>query len=283
MAYTVRPATRDDHADIASFTRDTFDWGDYVADSFPKWLEDPGLHIVVAEAPSGAAVGVMKATMVGPGQVWLAAARVHPHHRGQGLGSMLNDAGVDWGRTQGAVVARLLIEEWNEAPQHQVTKLGYRRAGGWAFARRTLDRGGKRLPADERLMPASAEDASDAWVAWNAGPLSSAARGLLIGNWICRKMTHDDLVEARQRSALWSCPAGWVMAEVIEGGASLGVNWLQAAPGDYERLIGACEDYAAGHALTNLLIWTPTEPSLVDALTSRAYETSLLSVWEKPL
>ena len=47
-APAVRLARPDDHSAIAAFTQDTFDWGDYVADAFPRWLADENSAVLVA-------------------------------------------------------------------------------------------------------------------------------------------------------------------------------------------------------------------------------------------
>ena len=45
---TIRPARPDDKSAIATFTTDTFEWGDYVADAFDAWMEDPDGQILIA-------------------------------------------------------------------------------------------------------------------------------------------------------------------------------------------------------------------------------------------
>ena len=50
MTYEVRLGRPDDHEGIGAFTTDTFEWGDYVADSFLGWLEDPTVEVLVAVA-----------------------------------------------------------------------------------------------------------------------------------------------------------------------------------------------------------------------------------------
>ena len=47
MSFSIRPARAGDKAAIASFTQNTFEWGDYVTDRFDEWLDDPkGVSIV---------------------------------------------------------------------------------------------------------------------------------------------------------------------------------------------------------------------------------------------
>ena len=291
MAYLIRPARPADHADIRAFTEGTFAWGDYVGESFPRWLEDPSIFVAVAEDASGAAVAVGTARMPSPREVWMASARVHPDHRRQRLGSLLNEAGVEWGRAHGARVARLLIEDGNEAPQVQVAGLGYRQTCGWVFARRTdlqsdpnpLRNGGPRVLGPERLLPAARAEIDEAWVAWNSGELLRPARGLVSRDWVFWTMTVDDLAAAKNRGALWTCPSGWVIAEVDDEGARLAVTWLQASPPDYRRVIRACLDYAVEQGLSDLAMWLPADPQLLGVLTSLGFDLAPSHVWEMGL
>lgn len=291
MVYRVRPAELADHPHIRAFTEGTFAWGDYVGDSFPRWLEDPSIFVAVAEDDAGVAVAVGTARMPSSREVWMASARVHPDHRRQRLGSMLNEAGVEWGRAHGAQVARLLIEDWNEAPQVQVAQLGYRQTCGWVFARRAdlqsdpnpMRNGGPRVPGPERLLPASRAEIDEAWVAWNSGALLRPARGLVSHSWIFWTMTVDDLVAAKSRSALWTCPSGWVIAELDEEGARLAVTWLQASPSDYRRVIRACLDFAVEGGLSNLAMWLPADPQMMEVLTSLGFDRAPSHVWEMSL
>ncbi len=290
MPYTIRQAEAADEQHVRSFTQDTFEWGDYVADAFAGWLADPGVYVAVALDDDGKAVAVGTARMPGPREVWMASARVHPDHRRQSLGSLLNSAGVEWGRQNGARVARLLIEDWNEAPQRQVGGLGYRRTSRWVFARRTdlrsdpnpLRNGGPRVPGPERLVAAARAEADDAWVAWNSGRLMPRSRGLVSRHWVFWSMTPGDLVEAKRRGELWSCPSGWVIGSP-EDDNRFAVTWIQASPDDYRRVIRACVDHAVEAGMGEIAFWLPADDDLLLALESIGFELSRSSIWEMGL
>ncbi|MDH3190579.1 MAG: GNAT family N-acetyltransferase, partial [Acidimicrobiia bacterium] len=126
MAFGIREARADDVDQIAPWTTDTFSWGDYVGSSLSDWIGDSRLHVMVVEDGHAVAVAVARAQMLSPTEGWLDAARVNPSVRRQGLGTMLNDACVEWVREQGGRVARLAIEADNSAAHNQVLKLGYR-------------------------------------------------------------------------------------------------------------------------------------------------------------
>ena len=85
---TVRQARPDDHEAVAAFTAGTWadrDFGDYVPETFPEWVDGdgPDQYTVVA-AVDGEAVGVAQATLLSGGEAWLQGLRVHPDHRGRG-------------------------------------------------------------------------------------------------------------------------------------------------------------------------------------------------------
>jgi GNAT superfamily N-acetyltransferase len=291
---TIRTARPDDAEAIAAFTQGTFAWGDYVGDSFLGWLDDPDLHVVVAVDVEDRAVGVMRTTLTSPREAWLASARVHPGHRGKGLATEMNEAGVAWAASQGAVVARLLIEDWNEGPQRQVERMGYRRASTWAFARRDdlqsdpnpLRNGGPRVPGPERLLAAAGAEVDDAFLAWSSGRLMRASRGLVSRHWAFWTLRPDDLVEARRRGALLACPSGWVIGDLEEdrgGDHRFSVTWLHASPEDSRRVLRACVDHAVERGCRSIAFWLPVDPALYEAFEAMGFEVGTSSVWERPI
>ncbi len=233
----LRTASPGDHEAIASFTRDTFDWGDYVGDEFPRWLDDPDTQVFVAE-DHGRAVALVRVVMMSSNEAWLASARVAPSHRGRGLASELNDLCMAWARGRGAVVGRLAVEDWNEPAWRQVRKLGFRSVSGWNYTRWIEDR---TVPAASvRLEPADVADVEAAFGAWSAGELARSAHGLFPVGWTWRRMFIEDLTASAGSGTLLMSQDGWVMAESSDEGAW--VPWLQTdhrqAPGLITSLLG---------------------------------------------
>ena len=199
-----------------------------------------------------------------------------------------------WAAEQGAVVARLLIEDWNDGPQRQVARMGYRKVSTWVFARRDdlrsdpnpLRNGGPRVPGPERLLPAAGAEVDDAFLAWSSGRLLRASRGLVSRHWAFWTLRPDDLVDARRRGALLTCPSGWVIGDLEETrdeDRRLSVTWLHASPEDSRRVLRACVDHAVEHACAGIALWLPVDPALDDALGSMGFEVSASSVWERPI
>lgn len=289
MAYRTRHGRPEDHEALAAFTRDTFQWGDYVADAFPSWLEDPDIEVIVVEHDDAGPVAVATLKRPGPREGWLAAARVHPDHRRQGLASLMNDTGVGWAAERGDRVVRLLIEDWNEAPQRQVDGLGYRRTSRWWHAERRglgtdpnpLRNGGDRLPGPERLEPATVMGPADAWPVWERSGVMRAARGLIGDHWTFWTLTMDDLARLNRAGRLWQAPSGWVVSERRDD--VLVVSWLCAHDDDLHRLAKACVDLAVDLGLDGIDVFAPRHPALDGALDRLGFDRSGIDVWEKPI
>lgn len=284
----VRPARASDLDAIASFTRETFSWGDYVAEAFPTWLGDPDAYVSVAER-DGVVVGVGRVVLLSPREAWLHAARVHPDHRREGIGSLLNHHGCEWARRRGALVARLMIEDWNEPAKGQVAKLGYRMVSEWTWATRALGsgaldprtNGGKRVPGDERLAPAPAAEAGPAWIAWSTGALASAGRQLYPIGWHFRTMTFDDVTDAARSKMLLQCPSGWVIA--IPHGEELAVPWIVTSDLDVDRLVRALVDHAHRGSYGSIRAMAPRVPWLMEELVSSGFEVNPAGIYARTL
>jgi GNAT superfamily N-acetyltransferase len=290
--YTARRGRLPDHEALAAFTRDTFDWGDYVADAFPEWLDDEAVEVIVVEHETDGPVAVATLKQPGPHQAWMAAARVHPDHRRKGLASLMNDTGVAWARARGDRVARLIIEDWNEAAQRQVEALGYRHTSQWWHVGRDglggdpnpTRNGGRRVPGPERLEPATAMGPADAWPVWERSGLIRAARGLIGVHWTWWRLTIDDLGRFAAEGTLWQAPSGWVVAEADRDADTLQVYWLCGGDDDLRRLTKACVDLAVDLGLDGIRLFGPAHDPLGEALAKLGLDDpGTLGIWEKPL
>ncbi len=293
MSYTIRPAKPSDREEIAAFTTDTFEWGDYVADAFDRWLADPNGTVFVAETDDGRAVGMARVAMLSATEAWAQAARVNPDFRRRGIASKLTLVGFDWARSHGAKVLRLVTEDWNEAAQAQVESLGFRLVSRWTMwsrpvgnaAPKVSGNGGSRVRSEERLSVASSSEADAAFFAASAGELASASRGLITEGWTWRKLRPADLSRAAARRAMWVCPAGWVIGETDdERPDTFWVSWVMTVSDDADRLIRAVVDRAADEGAERLVMLLPD----VEWLQRAARKAGLsaghrLLVYEHPL
>lgn len=286
MAVRIRPAEARDTETVASFTTNTFTWGDYVADSFPQWLEDEDTRVVVATDDDDSPIGLARVRMLSAREGWLSAARVHPDHRRRGVGSALNDWCADWVRDQGGIVVRLQIEDWNQAAHHQVEALDYRPVADVWNAERGVSRsdiepatnGGRRKRTEERLDRAPRAEAEGAYIAWSTSELARASHGLFpVEEWAWRRMTLDDALSSRS----WFCPSGWILGE--ETGESLIVRWMVSTPDDASSLMRATVDLAQERGLRNVRVTGPSVEWLESALADNRLEIHRSRIYEKAL
>lgn len=245
----IRLGRPEDHEAISRFTTDTFTWGDYVASAYPSLLEQPDSAALVAVGDDDRPLAFAHVRLLSPREGWLAAARVAPAYRRQGIGSQLNRAATAWLRERGAQVARLTTDEDNVAARQQVTKLGYRPVARFIYGERTFAHhgpsanGGQRLPAPERFDLAPSAEAEPAFVVFSHGELARRSHGLYaVGGWALRTLGYEDLVGAARRRQLWSSPSGWAVAEV-EGGEAW-VDLLVTTPDDAATATRALIDLA---------------------------------------
>lgn len=285
MTLEIRPGRPDDREAIAAFTQDTFDWGDYVADAFPHWLEDPDGLVMVAVDADDRPIGLGRVVLLSPREAWLHAARVHPDHRRSGVGAALNRHGCDWARRRGAMVARLLIEDWNEPARRQVTKLGYRKTAPWVWADRSVGsgevdpatNGGRRVPSEERLTPAPSAEVEPAWISWSTSQLAAVGRQLYALGWYFRRMTTDDVAAAARRRSLWQCPSGWVIADLED--EELNVTWVVTSDLDVERLLRAVVDRAEQTPAETVRVFAPRTEWMAPALERTGFEVFPHTIW----
>lgn len=282
---SLRTATDHDIEAIASFTSDTFTWGDYVATELPYWLEDPEVEVVVATDERDHPVALARVRMLGPKEGWLSAARVHPDHRRQGLGSRMNDWCVAWVAERGGSVARLQIETGNEPAHNQVLQLGYRPVASALNAERSAPtaemtpatNGGRRHRAEERLDRAPRAEAEGAYIAWSTGELARVGHGLFpVDRWAWRRLTPADVGSART----WYCPSGWIMAEDEE--ADLTVRWVVCGPEEADRLLRATVDLAQEREAERVHVVVPDATWIRQALKDNGFELFESRIYEKP-
>ena len=281
----IRPARHNDIPQIASWTQLTFDWGDYVAEWLPKWLENPAVRVMVAEE-DGAVIATVTGTMVSPTEVWAQGIRVHPDHRRKGIATAVSSELWNWARERGAAVVRLAIDSTNTASQAQAGSMGFRKLCDWRRGERVIGEGspvpegngGRRVPPPERLDTAHSAEAEPAYLSWSTGELARAARGLFPVGWIWRRMTTPEplLLAARNRD-LYEGRPGWAIAEVDQD--ALLVHWMETTEDDAHAMALALVDLAAEAAVAKMKIWVPTVDWLEAAFIRLGFDFHTAGVW----
>ena len=288
MALDIRPAQPTDLERIAEFASDTFSWGDYVAGAFMEWLEIPD-SVVLVGLVEATPVAIMRAVHLAEHEIWLHAARVHPDHRRMGYGNALSAACQRWGRDRGARVARLMTEDWNDAPRHQVRNIGFREVARWFHASRRVA-GSKRRPGGpglrepEPLRIAPPSDAEGAFTSWSTSELAKAAHGLIGVGWHLRTMRIDDLAEAASAHRMWESPAGWITIHANEGDTDTAwVSWLMTTASEADNLIDTMMTKLRGDGFETVEVLLPRVPWLISTMESAGFDVHPNTVWELPL
>jgi GNAT superfamily N-acetyltransferase len=285
-AVSVRPALPSDREAIVEFTRDTFEWGDYIADEFDGWLARADMLVAVAVDNDEQAVALAAARMLSPSEAWFHAARVRPDLRGRGIAAEVSVALRAWARDQGAIVGRLLVENWNEASIRHVEKMGRRRVASMVRCTRSIGdaspspdgNGGRRIPSRLRARSAHAADAQSAFASWSIGELGRASHGLFGIGWSFRRLTVEDLIAAARGSAFWEIGAGWALASSAFD-ARFEVSWLETREEDAEDLVRSLIDLAIGSGSESITVWVPNIDWAVRAAKRLGFETELMHVY----
>lgn len=286
----VRPATPADIPLIAAWTQDTFDWGDYVAERLPDWIEDPAVRVIVAEEDS-AVIGTVTGTMVSTSELWAQGIRVHPEHRRRGIATAISTELWQWARGRGASVVRLAIDHSNTASQAQAGSMGFRKLSDWRRGGREIGErspvpegnGGRRVPPAERLATAPSAEAEPAYLSWSTGALARAARGLLPVGWVFRRMTVEHLVGAARKRDLYEGRPGWAYAEVDGDENLLQVHWMETASDDAPAMALAVVDLATEHGVAEARVWVPGVEWLEEPFGRLGFEFDTVGVWELAL
>ncbi|MCH7582015.1 MAG: GNAT family N-acetyltransferase [Acidobacteria bacterium] len=277
----MRMARPEDVEHIVPWTTDTFDWGDYVPDRLPAWIEDPSSAVVVCLDESEIPVALAHALLLSKTEAWLEAARVHPDYKRSGMGSAMNHAGVAWARERGAKVVRLATEADNEAARRQVEALDYRQTSNWVHARYEIGPGSAK-PGKPGLRPAPPSDVDAAWMFWSTSNLAHDSRGLIAHGWRWRKATPGDLATAAGEGNFYQSPAGWVVADAPEEDR-IRTLWLATTPEEAPWLLADLIDLASQKEATELTIMMPNIPWVAEALSRSGAESKEVVVYSLAL
>jgi GNAT superfamily N-acetyltransferase len=288
--FLVRPARPSDREAIADFTTDTFSWGDYVTDVFDEWLERTDVFVAVAESDDGRPIALGAVRMLSPTEAWYSASRVHPDLRGRGIAGAVSSTLRTWAREQGAIVGRLLVEDWNEVAIRHVEKTGPRRVSSMLRCTKPVGdaspspdgNGGRRLPSKLRARPAGSAEAQPAYASWSIGELGRASRGLIGIGWAFRRLTLADLEAAARANAFWEIGAGWALAAPAPD-ARFEVAWIETREEDAGDLFRSLIDLAIGSGAESISIWVPAIDWITRIARRLGFETSVLHVYAREI
>ncbi len=284
----VRRATHDDIPGIVAFTTDTFEWGDYVPDVIEEWVDDPdGLTMVAIE--DGSPIAVARTLLLTPTEAWAHGIRVHPDHRGTGVGAALAVPLLDWLREAGALVVRLLVEDDNTPSLRHVDKLGFRRTARLMRASRPVGEatanpdgnGVRRGPSSLQAKPGKAHDAPIIVGSWTSSEIGRAMRGLIGEGWRFHSLRTSDVEEAARHGMLWEIGSSWALTATNE--PIFQVSMLDTRPEDAYETIGALVDAANARGAEEVAVWLPAIDWAVQAARRTGCDIRPMSLFEYPL
>jgi ribosomal protein S18 acetylase RimI-like enzyme len=280
MATSVRVARPEDVDSIVPWTTDTFSWGDYIPERIHGWLEEDDSDVLVWVDGSDTPLALCHVMMLSPNEGWLEGARVHPDHRRRGLGSSLNDAGVEWARERGGRVIRLSTEASNVAARNQVTRLGYREVARWLHAVFHVD-ATHRSSERYRMRPAPGSDAEAAWLFWVGSDLARESRELIAHGWQWRTARPADLTQKRDQLLVQSV-AGWALVEQPEEDW-LRTSWIATTADDMLGLLDGLLDLAAERGASELDVKLPDLPWTSEAVVRTGGQPNPIVIHAKPI
>jgi GNAT superfamily N-acetyltransferase len=257
----VRQARASDAETVAAFTENTweqFEGSDYVPDVFEQWVatDGPDQHTVVAEREAGptgdeAVVGCCQVVRLSDHEAWTQGIRVHPDHRGAGVGRAMDAACRDWARERGGTVARNMVFSWNEQGLATARSLGYAPRTEFRWAHPDPDQ-----DAAVRGQVGTADDVSvttdpDAvWGYWQRSDAGDALDGLALDpgeTWALSEWTRERARQAAdERTALAVRRDGTTgVAWRTRVSARDGGDWAEYGGAGWETLADARALFAA--------------------------------------
>ena len=82
----IRDARPSDKQAVLDFCKDTFSWGDYIADVWDSWISQGNLFVAVQ---NDTLIGLSHLALIDNRQSWLEGIRIHPDHRRKGYGKKM--------------------------------------------------------------------------------------------------------------------------------------------------------------------------------------------------
>jgi GNAT superfamily N-acetyltransferase len=120
----IRSAQTSDKTTVLEFCKNTFSWGDYVADVWDSWQSKGGLHVIEDD---GKVIGVYNIALHEK-QTWLEGMRVHPQYRLHGFGKQMLAHAESIAPHK---IIRLIIESKNHPSIGLAKSMGYHLEEKW--------------------------------------------------------------------------------------------------------------------------------------------------------
>jgi ribosomal protein S18 acetylase RimI-like enzyme len=122
----VREARDSDRDAVFGFCRKTWSWGDYIPHVWDKWLREANGKVFVAALDDEKPIGISHIAIDKPGEAWLSGARTAPDYRRMGVATAITMKCLEYAKSMGVRVARLVTESDNKAAIAAVQKMGFK-------------------------------------------------------------------------------------------------------------------------------------------------------------
>ena len=279
-----REATHGDVDEIIAFTTDTFEWGDYIPEMITEWIDDASGVVMVAVDDSGI-VGLARVVVRRKTEGWCHPARVTAGRRGEGIAGDLADVLLEWARTHGVLITRLLIEDDNESSIRHIQKKGFRRVATAVRARRAIGEatpnpegnGARRTSATAVTRPVNAAEAPMLAAQWSLSPCGRPLRGLVGNDWRFHTLTAPDLVAAAHEGGLWRTGSSWAITRQV--GAEFDVSLLETNPEEAFDTISSLIDLARDRGAEDFWMWLADLDWLTQAARRAGCGISPSGIW----
>ena len=279
-----REAAHEDVPEIVAFTTDTFAWGDYVPEMIDEWIDDASGAVMVAVDDSGI-VGLARVALLSESEAWSHAARIRPDRRGEGIAGDLADVLLEWTRSHGIRVTRLLIEDDNESSIRHIKKKGFRRVATAVRARRAIGdatpnpegNGGRRTSATVTARSINTADTPMLAAEWSLSQCGRPLRGLIAEGWTFRTLTEQDLLDAAHDAGLWQVGSSWAVTRQVD--TEFDVSLLDTNPDEAFDTIRSLIDLANGRGAEDFWMWLTDLDWLIQAARRAGCEVSTSGIW----
>lgn len=129
MKVEIRKALKSDKRDVLKFCKETFSWGDYIADVWDSWLKDGNL---LAIAKENTPIGICHISFSkNKDQIWIEGIRIHPNYRRKGYATKLVLYAESLAKRKSCRTARMIIESKNKVSLKLANLVGYSVEDEW--------------------------------------------------------------------------------------------------------------------------------------------------------
>jgi len=121
----VRDAQPNDKPVVLDFCKNTFSWGDYIADVWDSWILQGNLFVAVeGDVP----IGLYHLVFTDNRQAWIEGIRIHPNYRRKGYGRRIISHCESITKS---TTIRMIIESENISSINLAQSIGYRVEDKW--------------------------------------------------------------------------------------------------------------------------------------------------------